>query len=455
MESFMNLYFLKSTTIDPIQVGNKLQEDFKFIYLDHDENNISEDWKFWRNKLEKGHKVPVFFNRTGNAGVKHFGLAYMYKLPFEYSTQELLPYRTYTDKFAHKDLAETVFGTTDEIAGILKGRVMTSHAFSENAVPYERPFKEILAEPKASFYPFYLDQEGNRNKYRTYMNNTTMLRGYKRYPAHKTIKEGIYNQEQLGNANIFSHFIPLKAGAEFTCKVRFHNLRKMEIGGLLSAITFHGSNDQFFHSIGGLKAFGYGKIAIKVDDKLKALKHSKNEYLSEFERHMNQHQQGWINSATLTELLAIAQNPSTDEVNQSLVSPRIKLPDVSRNEANEFVNYKNEALFLEKYSVINGSSKAISIIEKLRRVEEGFDFNTESLIKLKAQIKEQFDHQISKIFHTQLEEAITHIYNYDKLSQKQLSNKGYKTYIWETVIVEWLGEDRAKQLYSKLTGKST
>lgn len=44
-----------------INVSDSMKKDFKFIYLDHDKNNISNDWKYWRDsKLTKGQKCQFF-----------------------------------------------------------------------------------------------------------------------------------------------------------------------------------------------------------------------------------------------------------------------------------------------------------------------------------------------------------------------------------------------------------
>ena len=246
-----------------LRISSEQQKDFKFIYFDHDANNISKDWEFWKAKLGKGEKIPVFFNADSETTVKHFGLAYMYKLPYEHSIHQTLPYRDYDH--SGKDLAETIFGTTDKGKGMLKGRVMFSHVFSDNARPYAELKREILASPKASYYPFYIDQQHSKKDHKTYMGEDALLRGIKRYPVHQEAKSGEYSSQQKRNKDIFSEFRPLEAEAVFKGSIRFHNLRKVEIGALFSALTFHGQEDLLYHSVGSAKPLGYGKISLKID----------------------------------------------------------------------------------------------------------------------------------------------------------------------------------------------
>ena len=59
----------------------------------------------------------------------------------------------------------------------------------------------------------------------------------------------------------------------------------IEIGALLSAITFH-KNDLCYHSIGMAKPLGYGKIKLSVLD-LNGFSKEVKEYLKDFESAMN------------------------------------------------------------------------------------------------------------------------------------------------------------------------
>ena len=70
-----------------------------------------------------------------------------------------------------------------------------------------------------------------------------------RYLIIKTFNQDVAHL----SPNVKTVIKPLGSDSEFTCKIRFHNLRKTELGALLSAITFHGNHDKFYHLIGMAK----------------------------------------------------------------------------------------------------------------------------------------------------------------------------------------------------------
>ena len=43
----------------------------------------------------------------------------------------------------------------------------------------------------------------------------------------------------MNNEKLDTVIHPIKAGAIFNCCITFHNLRSIELGALLSALTFH------------------------------------------------------------------------------------------------------------------------------------------------------------------------------------------------------------------------
>jgi hypothetical protein len=82
----------------------------------------------------------------------------------------------------------------------LKGRVYIGHAFAEKdtAKPSDIHKKYILSAPKASYFPNYIEQYPDPNgripsNYHTFMHDSAVIRGYKRYPVRKDI--AVYNYE--------------------------------------------------------------------------------------------------------------------------------------------------------------------------------------------------------------------------------------------------------------------
>lgn len=301
--------FFDSENPEFFKVSSDVQKDFRFIYNDNDPNNISKDWKYFRdeflNKDNKDNRVPVFFSPGNNQTVKHFGLAYMYKLPYDYNVHSLNPIKNYNSA---PDLANTIFGkaTKDDS---LKGRVFFGHtlADSKTVVIDQNPIREILSSPKASYFPFYLDQfKNDKGEYYTYDDAHAVLRGYKRYPVREDKTTGVYDSKQIQNQKTWTEFKPLQKGVKFLGKIRFHNLRKEEIGALLSALTFHNNSDLCYHSLGGAKPFGYGRISLKSQLKPLEKGWTFEECLVSFEELMESHMPNWINSKQIMELFSMA-----------------------------------------------------------------------------------------------------------------------------------------------------
>ncbi|WP_299187702.1 TIGR03986 family CRISPR-associated RAMP protein [uncultured Campylobacter sp.] len=272
-----------------IQLDKSVFENFKKVYFD-DEGSI--DGQFWEKQFNKGMPVPVFYNKDKMA----IGLTQLFKLAYKKTIFEAAKQASDDAKF---DLAETIFGTVRGNRA-LKGRVYFSH-FKSTIERFEgqNTDRGIFGTPNPSYYPNYLEQNGS--KYITLMDATARIRGYKRYPLHEGVEKlSIGN----GNKDMIVEFKPLPANSVFKGKIVFHNLKKVEIGALLSAITFHGRSDQFMHNIGFAKPYGYGKIDIKLTPKV--LDCNQEEYLKEFEKQMNEFVPNWLNKEQLKELCAMA-----------------------------------------------------------------------------------------------------------------------------------------------------
>ncbi len=310
-------------TIRPL--SDKLWLDFLNIYKDNDPKNISKDWEYWRDKK----KIPVFFRlKDNNANeIEHFGLAYLYKMPTEHSVKNGLS--EYHRNEYSSDLADCIFGhATDDADNrrqnhperqTLRGRLQFSHAWANNANPIAVK-TEVLGSPKSSYYPCYIKQNGNNGRtsnYSTYMSDSKIsLSGWKRYPVHHGANVSSNNNQK--NANVATSFIPLNTGASFICSIRVHNLRTIEIGALLSAITFHDTGN-CFHSLGMAKPLGYGKSSIEIissDGFSENLAESKGrrKYLEAFEAEMNLKlfdcKLKWHDTSQLKELLTMSSEQS-------------------------------------------------------------------------------------------------------------------------------------------------
>lgn len=310
-------------------LDKRIFENFKSVYFDDEE---SIDGQFWKKQFNKGMPVPIFYNKDKTA----IGLTQLFKLAYKKTIFEAAKQAGDETKF---DLAETIFGTVRGKKA-LKGRVYFSH-FKSTIERFEAQKTEqgIFGTPNPSYYPNYLEQNGS--KYITLMDTTARIRGYKRYPLH-------YGVEQLnignGNKDMVVEFKPLPANSVFKGKIVFHNLKKVEIGALISAITFHGRSDKCMHNIGFAKPYGYGKIDIKLT--LKDLKYSQDEYLKEFEKQMNEFVPNWLNTKQLTELRSMA---STNYKASNILRYQ-KLGDGKNGIGNEFTNAKKNHEFLLPHS---------------------------------------------------------------------------------------------------------
>lgn len=298
-----------------------LLENFKFAYFDGRKTQPKEstDWKYWKEKLNKGEKIPVFFQKDTKDNIEHFGLSYLYKLPYKYSIKNAIESVSKDHFDSRADLAQTIFGYIDEDEKkALKGRVQFSHLKSVgNPKVFNKTVTTVLGTPRASYYPIYMKNKCQEigmvedGDYKTLMNKTTMINGRKRYPLHAGNPNpskhsadedssvsfrplGTYNEEN----GEFNEFI-------FKGKVRYHNLKRVELGALISALTFHGQNDTYYHNIGMGKPYGFGKISIDIDMNVE----KQIELLQNYEELMVENiGKEWLESEELKELFSMAHN---------------------------------------------------------------------------------------------------------------------------------------------------
>jgi CRISPR-associated protein (TIGR03986 family) len=325
-----------------VEVNDKIIENFKFAFFDHDVTNQKEDWKIRKEELENGDRIPVFFRFKDKeqTEILDLGLSYLYKITFEHSIHDLI--NKHQVSAVKYDLAETIFGYTESTKA-LKSRVSIGHAFSKNGTPEAETVKVVLAGPKASYYPTYIKQDLNKNetlknKYSTYNDETAEINGWKRYP----IREDSGVVPSPGTDKVSTNFVPLQKGAEFETSVRYHNLRKEELGALLSAIKFHNTKGPF-HSLGMGKPLGYGKVSVTItgiDEKLEL------ECMRLYEAYMEAklNKINWHKSEQIKELFSMASGIRTEFID--------KLNYMKMKPKNEFVAAKGPGENDPKYGLL-------------------------------------------------------------------------------------------------------
>jgi len=269
---------------------------FKEAYYIDNPSLVNIDWKnIWEKRFKRGEKIPVFFQVNNNGNIKHFGLSMLYKLPYRFALKDLLKkYQDYKENTP--DFAETLFGYVNDKSA-LRGRVWTSHMKALNA----KEFQEIelpLATPRATFYPFYLKQKKPNGTFYTYNDEDSILSGYKFYPHRRNL---IINSEICrNNANVCTKFIPLKENTEFEGVIRFFNINEIELGALLSALTFFNKKGNYAHKLGMAKPYGFGSVKIEIEYT------NKEYYIEKFINYMNEQlNEEYLNTKRIKEFLQI------------------------------------------------------------------------------------------------------------------------------------------------------
>lgn len=309
--------------VSTIELSEQEFKRYQFIYSD------SLDWKFAKKRM-RSDGMPIFFRENKDGTIKDLGLAFLYKLPYAYSPLEIEQKRYTKEQITKPDLADVIFGYTYGNKA-LRGRVQFSHCYCENPVQ-EREYTLVLNNPKASYYPIYIRQDnGSRGivtEYQTY--NDGQLSGWKRYH----VRSGVW-ERCTGDPNIDSSLYPLGANSIFKGRVYFHNLRIVELGALLSALTFHNS-ENCFHQVGQGKPYGFGKVSLtaklNTDTKIEP-----ELMMAEFENLMNDNcVHNWSKDNSIVQLFTLAK----EEVIADDVLYRYMTIDIDNPKNNEFISAK-------------------------------------------------------------------------------------------------------------------
>lgn len=338
----------------------------------------SPDYKnFRKGQLMDGEKIPVFFvYKEDGKTIDAIGLSYMFKYPAYNSIYNAIPAEHLSES---RDLSECIFGDISS-EGALRGRVSFGNALSKEECQTLDETKVVLSSPNPSYYPLYLGDG------QTWNSETIQIAGRKRYPTRNKLV-----QSPKGTGDMENQMVPLASGSVFHETIRFHNLKRVELGALLSSILFHNQKD-CFHSIGAGKPLGYGKVSIEI---LNLEQNKIGELLSEFEGLMCQHNSNWKNTPSLTELFAMAKGiPDGREFEFEYM-----LMDTNRDN-NDFVKGKDAYARGEQLGsfsqIIDGNVPRASFIGNVQAAKERK--NIEALLKSQIERREKASALLKEIW---------------------------------------------------------
>jgi len=283
---------------------------FLFLHCDARKRPKNETWTYWHDDFQNHRPVPVFWwpDAADYTVVSTFGMAFAFKAAFPLSTHDLLrhshPDHLEIPAKAGLDLPHLVFGCfaeADQGRGLKRRAWFGLAATDFDTIRQEDEVEVILASPKPSYLGLYVRQ---RNSARNTipadepMAAFTRLRkgeagvpatpsmallkpelaGVKLWPAAANRPIAKAQAEAHGmkgpGKSVQTRLTALRAGAEFETNLTFHNLRPVEIGALLWALSFgdkrafdparRSDHDRLRHRLGMGKPFGLGEIQIDI-----------------------------------------------------------------------------------------------------------------------------------------------------------------------------------------------
>lgn len=400
-------------TSDEISLSSDLRDSFLKIYKRKDTGASP----FFDEMLDKEKRIPVSFIKDNDGGIKALGLSHMIRRPYKHSVRDLVNKEQKRPECVDadgkvkvkRDLSDAIFGWVDGNS-CQKGRVQICNAYAEYGTQEKELVKGVLGEPKASFYPLYLKQQEG-GQYKNYDSDDALISGRKLYRVHEG-SEPMDLPQGNGNEKTENKFRPIPAGNFFVMRINVHNLRKVEIGALLSAITFHETPD-VFHNIGSAKGFGYGKLkCVALNLHLQGMnsgkedKEDKEDYLKAFEMEMDKFVKSsfkcnWADTPQIIRMMAIMSEHTPQQVRMMV------LEDYTREKKEKRVSL--DASFREKKMVH-------SCFEKERKLEKCYPAYEED----KVIVNEFLDFQMWEEAKNALEKML------DKLTKNDIDDAWVK-----------------------------
>ncbi len=322
----MEFFFAPASSSKTWDVSAAVMRSFKQIHAKSKDLEFLED----AASPHAARGIPVFFLHTQNGEVSHLGIAQMFRLPGKKTIAGMAGHhhRPHSDR---RDFVETLFGYVDGTRA-LKSRVTFSDARLVGPAVKAGPAflgPTVLASPKATFYPAYLDQttRGPGGRLISALGDSVnenggevliepRLRGWKRYPVRLPMQvTGVAPPPELASPETKSFLQPLAQG-QFRGRVRLHNVMPQELGGVLWSLLWGGDGTNR-HSIGMGKAFGMGQVSVTAsgldvrynNSTAAAPSTDPAHWMALFVAGMNMHKRDWIHTPQMRQLLAMA-NPA-------------------------------------------------------------------------------------------------------------------------------------------------
>lgn len=393
---------------DPETVGAKglkvppvAWDAFESLHKERRGQPMNPNWAFWKGEFEARRPVPVFYweDEDDLGCVETLGMAFAFKAAHRKSARDLLEhsYPGHTNSIPEMklDLPHLLFGVAAEHDGGrgLKRRASFGLARAEDdPQPVEPEHPSVLLGPKPSYVGFYVRQKeggGRVPKNEPMVTYTPLegkdphlarpeLAGVKIWPAHGAgpFRPGPVDPEIAKNKKVQARLVALPPETRFRARLNFHNLRPVELGALLWALSF--GDDAAFgavagavtkrHRLGMGKPLGLGEVAIRVAGletepacpaRAPDLPKDAMGFVRAFEEHMrNAYGEQWSESKQVAALLRAAEPERNDA------------SDLRYATLKDYQGAKNEQLYMPDYAP-DGDEKPRARSSPARNIESG------------------------------------------------------------------------------------
>lgn len=271
--------------------------------------------------------IPLFVRKHKQSGkILAMGLAKMPRMPYEKSVGDLLSQQQKALNSASIfDLPGLMFGMLSHSGFSLKSRVAIGDALCLENKGTTTSTPVILGQPRASYLNAYLEQSQQQDQVSELKGYTTgnKIAGWKRYPAQNAFNAHLPADLQ-NKTSVQSTLELMQPGSRFTGRIVFHNLKPVELGALLWAIT-PTRNEQdiahFCHGLGHGKSLGAGAVQLTARlARTRGLEshHTVESLRSLFVEHMNQVYPSatkWQDSPQVRHLLAFGDKQDNEGKN--------------------------------------------------------------------------------------------------------------------------------------------